>query len=259
MDSGKPMHRSILNPQSSIPHTLFISDLHLSAAHPRSLTAFLRFIETQASQADALYILGDLFEYWAGDDDLHDPFHQQVISALRSLTTQHTLLFLMHGNRDLLMGEALAGACGATLLPDPTLIDLYGTPTLLSHGDTLCTDDVEYQNFRKQVHSSEFQSEFLARPLAARKAYIEQLRKRSDTEKQSKDCSIMDVNNDAVACLLREYHYPRLIHGHTHRQKRHEHIVDGHFCERWVLGDWDTHANALRVDAGDSAHPPRFT
>lgn len=230
-----------------MPYSLFISDLHLSAEHPQTLAAFRRFIATSAQKAEALYILGDLFEYWAGDDDLHAPFHQEVISALRSLSA--TRVYLMHGNRDLLMGEALAEACGALLLADPTLIDLYGTPTLLSHGDTLCTDDVEYQRFRTHVHSLDFTRQFLARPLAERKAYIEQLRTRSDTEKQRKSSAIMDVNDDAVAHLLRGYNYPRLIHGHTHRQKRHEHLVDGHLCERWVLGDWDKQANALRVDA----------
>ncbi|MCX7192034.1 MAG: UDP-2,3-diacylglucosamine diphosphatase [Proteobacteria bacterium] len=225
------------------------SDLHLSAGHTQSMAAFLHFTATTAPQAEALYILGDLFEYWAGDDDLHDPFHQRVIIALRSLSAQNTRLYLMHGNRDLLMGEALAGACSATLLTDPTLIDLYGTPTLLSHGDTLCTDDIEYQNFRKNIQSIDFKQQFLSKPLAERKTWIEQLRRHSDTEKRSKDSAIMDVNDDAVACLLRKYCYPRLIHGHTHRPDRHEHTVDGHRCERWVLGDWDSRANALRVDA----------
>ena len=152
----------------------------------------------------------------------------------------------------------MVDACGAILLPDPTLIDLYGIPTLLSHGDILCTDDVEYQNFRKQVHSGEFQSEFLAKPLSKRRAYIEQLRQQSNLKKQTKDAAIMDVNQNAVTCLLRDYHYPRLIHGHTHRQNFHEHLVDGHLCQRWVLGDWDTHGYALRIDDSDSNQAPRF-
>jgi UDP-2,3-diacylglucosamine hydrolase len=229
--------------------SLFISDLHLSAKHPHSIAAFQRFIATLAPQAEVLYILGDLFEYWAGDDDRHDPFHAQVVSALHDLSRRGIKIYLMHGNRDLLMGDALAKAAGATLLDDPTLLDLYGTPTLLSHGDTLCTDDVEYQKFRAQVHDAEFQKNFLAQPLAARKAYIEQLRQQSTSAKQSKDNTIMDVNIDAVAALLRKHNYPRLIHGHTHRPKRHEHVVDGHGCERWVLSDWDQQASALRCDA----------
>lgn len=232
-----------------MPHTLFISDLHLSADHPHSIAAFQRFIATLAPQAEALYILGDLFEYWAGDDDRHDPFHAGVVSALHDLAAQGVKIYLMHGNRDLLMGNVLAQAAGASLLDDPTLFDLYGTPTLLSHGDKLCTDDVEYQKFRAEVRSAKFQENFLAQPLAARKAYIEQLRQHSTSAKQSKDSAIMDVNDDAVAALLREYRYPRLIHGHTHRPKRHEHVVDGHRCERWVLSDWDQQASTLRCDA----------
>lgn len=240
-----------LDPRSSIldPHSLFISDLHLSPDHPESMAAFQCFIATVAPQAEALYILGDLFEYWAGDDDLHDAFHQQVIDAILSLSTHSTRTYLMHGNRDLLMGEALAAACAATLLSDPALVDMYGTPTLLCHGDTLCTDDIDYQAFRAQVHTIDFKKQFLSRPLAERKHYIEQLRARSDREKQEKAGEIMDVNNAAVEQLLREYHYPRLIHGHTHRPQRHEHRLEGHVCERWVLGDWDQRANALRCDA----------
>jgi UDP-2,3-diacylglucosamine hydrolase len=230
-------------------HSLFISDLHLSADQTRSIVAFQHFIANIAPQAEALYILGDLFEYWAGDDDLHDPFHHQVVSALRGLTEHNVKVYLLHGNRDLLMGIELARACKATLLDDPTQLDLYGTPTLLSHGDTLCTDDIEYQKFRVQVHDETFQKNFLAQPLAARKAHIEQLRQRSTLAKQHKDSVIMDVNDDAVAALLRAYHYPRLIHGHTHRPNHHEHIVDGRNCERWVLGDWYQQGSALRCDA----------
>ena len=232
-----------------MPHTLFISDLHLGADQPQSISAFRHFITAIAPRAEALYILGDLFEYWAGDDDIHDPFHAQVISALQGLAAHDTKVYLMHGNRDLLMGLTLAHACQATLLDDPTLLNLYGIPTLLSHGDTLCTDDVEYQRFRVQVHDAEFQKNLLAKPLAVRKTHIEQLRQLSTAAKQTKDSAIMDVNDEAVAALLREYHYPRLIHGHTHRPNRHEHIVDGHTCERWVLGDWYQHGSALCCDA----------
>ncbi|MBI5625981.1 MAG: UDP-2,3-diacylglucosamine diphosphatase [Nitrosomonadales bacterium] len=232
-----------------MPHSLFISDLHLSSNQPRSMAEFQHFIAEFASKAEALFILGDLFEYWAGDDDLDDKFHSRVIAALASLTHYHTKVYLLHGNRDLLMGEVLAKACRATLLDDPTLMDLYGIPTLLSHGDTLCTDDVDYLRYRDQMHDAKFQKDFLAKPLAARKAFIEELRRHSNEAKQSKDSAIMDVNDEAVAALLRKYHYPRLIHGHTHRPARHQHVVDGHACERWVLGDWDQQGSALRVDA----------
>ena len=232
-----------------MPHTLFISDLHLSADHPHSFAAFQRFIAKLAPQAEALYILGDLFEYWAGDDEIHDPFNAQVISALRDLATHGVKVYLMHGNRDLLMGGTLAQACHAALLPDPTLLDLYGTATLITHGDKLCTDDVEYQQFRAYVHGEEFQKDFLAKPLSARKAFIEHLRKKSTAAKQSKDSAIMDVNDDAVAALLREHRYPRLIHGHTHRPARHLLHLDGNNCERWVLSDWDQQTSTLRCDA----------
>jgi len=232
-----------------MPHSLFISDLHLCAKQPRSTEVFLHFTQNTAPKAEALYVLGDLFESWAGDDDLDDPFHQRITRALRTLTTGGTHLFIMHGNRDFLMAEKLAAVCHATLLPDPTLLDLYGTPTLLTHGDTLCTEDAAYQGYRSQVHDPAWQQQFLNQPLAQRKAFIEQLRTRSENEKQHKSSDLMDVNDAAVSNLLREHSYPRLIHGHTHRPDRHLHTVDGHGCERWVLGDWHETGNALRCDA----------
>jgi UDP-2,3-diacylglucosamine hydrolase len=231
------------------PHTLFISDLHLCANQPQCAEVFLHFMRQRAPQAEALYILGDLFEYWAGDDDLDAPLHREIIQALRTLTEGGTRVYLMRGNRDLLMGRALEQASGTQLLADPTLLDLYGTPTLISHGDTLCTDDAAYQAFRNQVHQTEWQQLFLAQPLAERRTQIEQMRARSEKEKKSKSKEIMDVNADAVAALLREYGYPRLIHGHTHRMGRTLYHLEGHTCERWVLGDWHTTGNALRCDA----------
>jgi UDP-2,3-diacylglucosamine hydrolase len=232
-----------------MPHTLFISDLHLCAKQAKSAKVFLYFMQHTAPQAEALYILGDLFEYWAGDDDLGTSFHQKIIKALRTLVESGTRLFIMHGNRDLLMGTALEQASGATLLTDPILLSLYGKSTLLSHGDALCTDDVAYQTYRTRVHDAGWRQLFLAQPLAQRKAQIEQLRSRSESEKKSKNNSIMDVNADAVAALLREHGYPRLIHGHTHRPMRILHHLDDYTCERWVLGDWHATGNALRCDA----------
>ncbi len=232
-----------------MPHTLFISDLHLSATQPHSTELFLRFAADVAPKAEALYILGDLFEYWAGDDDLSDPFHLQITAVLHELAEQGTRIFIMRGNRDFLMDQELAAACNAKLLNDPTLLDLYGTPTLLTHGDALCTDDADYQRFRELVRKQDWQAQFLAQPLPQRKAQIEQLRKQSESQKRSKEMSIMDVNGNAVNELLRQYRYPRLIHGHTHRPARHLHHLDDHTCERWVLGDWDRQENALRCDA----------
>jgi UDP-2,3-diacylglucosamine hydrolase len=231
-------------------HSLFISDLHLSQDHPLSTDLFLRFVADVSPDAEALYILGDLFEYWAGDDDLNDPYHLRITSALRQLDERGTRIYIMHGNRDFLMEEELGSACNATLLDDPTLLDLYGTPTLLTHGDALCTDDAEYQQFRNRVRNGDWQCQFLSQPLAQRKSQIEQMRLHSETQKSGKQMELMDVNAGAVDELLRRHGYPRVIHGHTHRPAKHLHQVDGHTCERWVLGDWDSgKAATLRCDA----------
>jgi len=230
-------------------HTLFISDIHLSESEPHLTRLFLNFMLHTAPGAEALYILGDLFEYWAGDDDRDTPFHQQIISAISKLSNTGTPVFIMHGNRDFLMDEQLAQACRATILQDPTLLNLYGTPTLLTHGDALCTNDAAYQEFRQQVRHPSWRENFLAQPLLQRKAQIEQLRKMSEDQKQIKSTEIMDVSQAAVADLFRAHHYPRLIHGHTHRQKHHQHEVDGKICDRWVLGDWHQTGNTLRCDA----------
>ena len=231
-----------------MPHTLFISDLHLCVDSPNTTRLFKQFVQNIAPSAEALYILGDLFEYWAGDDDLSSPFHLEVTEALRNLTTLGPAIYIMHGNRDFLMNKHLAKACNASLLDDPTMINLYGTPTLLTHGDALCTDDTAYQAFRQQVRNEMWQQQFLGQPLALRKAQIEQVREKSKSEKQLKSMSIMDVNLQSVNDLLLKHNYPRLIHGHTHRPAHHLHHLDGHTCDRWVLGDWDQHANDLYCD-----------
>jgi UDP-2,3-diacylglucosamine hydrolase len=230
--------------------TLFISDLHLCASRPRINQLFFDFLATTARSADQLYILGDFFEYWAGDDDIDDPFNRSIIDAVSTLASSGVSIFLMHGNRDFLIGEKFCHAAGVTLLQDPTMIDRNGMRTMLMHGDTLCTDDVEYQNFRKQVRDPLWQRQFLAQPLAQRKAITEDLRRRSETEKQTKSLDIMDVTQASVAAALREHNYPRLIHGHTHRPALHRHVVDGNHCERWVLTDWYEGGGYLRGDAG---------
>jgi UDP-2,3-diacylglucosamine hydrolase len=231
-------------------HSLFISDLHLCVQTPHTTQRFHHFIQRIAPQAEALYILGDLFEYWAGDDDLDSPFHLEITSALRTLSLHGTAIYIMHGNRDFLMNTHLAEACNAKLLADPIMLDLYDTPTLLTHGDALCTDDTAYQTFRQQVRNTAWQKKFLELPLSHRKAQIEQVRARSESEKQNKSMSIMDVNLQAVNEMLIEYNFPRLIHGHTHRPAHHLHHIEGHTCDRWVLGDWDKHANALHCEVG---------
>ena len=229
-------------------HSIFVSDLHLCPTRPAINRIFFEFLHGPATQAEALYILGDLFEYWAGDDD-DDPFNASVLASLRDLTGHGVALYLMHGNRDFLIGERFTTACHAQLLSDPTLVNLYGTPTLLMHGDTLCTDDVRYQDFRTKVRAPEWQQQFLSQPLAARKQIVAGLRAENAEEKQLKSEAIMDVTGATVEKELRVHGYPRLIHGHTHKPALHRHIVDGHNCERWVLADWYTSGSYLRCDA----------
>ena len=238
------------------PYSLFISDLHLCSSRPVITQQFLTFLQTEAVQAQALYILGDLFEYWAGDDDVDDAHHQAIIAGLHRLAASGTNIFFMHGNRDFLLGQVFADATGIQLLHDPTIIDLHGKRALLSHGDVLCTDDVDYQAFRRLVRASAWQAAFLATPLTARKTQIEILRQRSELEKSYKSESIMDVNPDAVNQLIKDYDYPELlIHGHTHRPALHQLKVDGHACQRWVLGDWYEQGSCLRCNAtGCSSH-----
>lgn len=234
--------------QNTQAHSLFISDLHLCSSRPAITSQFLAFLNTIAPQAEALYILGDFFEYWAGDDDLAQ--HSTIIDALRQLAESGTRLYFMHGNRDFLIGEAFAAAANLQLLPDPTLLTLYGRRVLLSHGDALCTDDVAYQAFRQQVRTSAWQAQFLQQDLSVRKAQIEALRQRSEQEKSTKQQTIMDVNAEAVAQLMRDFDYPELlIHGHTHRPAQHHLQVDGHDSVRWVLGDWYEQGSCLIMDA----------
>lgn len=232
----------------SVSHTLFISDLHLCSTHPHVTELFLHFAHNIAPKAASLYILGDLFEYWIGDDDLADPFNASIAQILRKISDGGVKLYFMHGNRDFLLGEKFATACGGMLLNDPLLIDLYGTKTLLSHGDALCTADAEYMAFRKQVRDPAFQQQFLAKPLSERRATVEKMRLQSEQSKKIKSMDIMDVTESAVHALLRQYNYPRLIHGHTHRPALHQHLVDGKNCERFVLKDWNETGGYLSCD-----------
>ena len=231
-------------------HSLFISDLHLCESRPHITAAFLQFLKTTAIKADALYILGDLFEYWAGDDDIEDNHHRPIIEAFKALAIAGVKVYFMHGNRDFLISNGFCQAAHITLLQDPTLILLDGKKVLLSHGDALCTDDVAYLAFRSQVRNPQWQTEFLSQPLPARKSVIESIRSRSEHEKTQKSAQIMDVNANAVADLLRTFDYPPLfIHGHTHRPQQHTLNVDGHTITRWVLGDWYEQGSYLSCDA----------
>ena len=231
-------------------HCLFISDLHLCDSRPNISQAFHQFLEKTATKAQSLYILGDLFEYWAGDDAITVGTHQATIHALNKLVASGVQVFFMHGNRDFLIDVGFANATGIKILPDPSLITLYGKLVLLSHGDELCTDDVAYQQFRSEVRSATWKKQFLSKPLSDRVAYIEQLRTQSEQAKSTKSMQIMDVNSAAVDRLLRDFKCPPIfIHGHTHRPNNHLHQIDGKACERWVLGDWYEQGSYLKLDA----------
>lgn len=228
--------------------SLFISDLHLDDGHPKLLAGFRDWCRGPARKAERVFILGDLFEAWIGDDD-DAPWAQQVIAELRNLSDTGINVWLQHGNRDFLMGDTLCQASGASLLPEAACIDLYGRPTLLLHGDTLCTDDTAYQAFRSQVRDPVWQQAVLSLPLAERRQLAVQLRNDSQLAQGDKTMVIMDVNAEAVVTTMTAHKVDLLIHGHTHRPARHNLTVAGHPAERIVLGDWGTYGWQLRAEA----------
>jgi len=227
--------------------TLFISDLHLHETRPQITRAFFHFLQTQAINAEKLYILGDFFDAWVGDDD-DSPLNIEVANELKKLSNSGTQIFLMHGNRDFLLGEKFAAQAGAQILAEYALIDLYGQPTLLVHGDSLCTDDSEYMAFRKQVRSPLWQQQILAQPLAARRVLAAQLREKSQAMNSLKAEDIMDVNQAEVVRVMQSAGVKRLIHGHTHRPARHVFDINGETAERIVLGDWHDKGWAIYAD-----------
>ena len=238
---------------------LFISDLHLQEDRPALTEAFLRFVDERARSARQLYLLGDLFEYWAGDDDLDAPFHTRIVSALRSLADAGVELFWIAGNRDFLVGDAFAQAAGLTLLPETWVIEDHGRRIVLVHGDAQCTMDVNYMAFRAQVRQPAWQEQFLAMPLAQRKGIIAGLRDNSRRDQAGKSYAIMDVTPDAIAAVFADTDTTVMIHGHTHRPALHD--VDGRL--RYVLPDWEPEASPPRGgwiaidDAGDiTRHAP---
>lgn len=223
--------------------TYFIADLHLSENRPHLLALFRQFMQEQAPEAEKLYILGDLFDFWIGDDEQSDLI-SEVQQLIRHLTEKGVPCYFQHGNRDFLIGKKFANACGLTLLPTYQVIDLYGTPTLLCHGDTLCVDDVKYQHYRKKVHQKWRQWLFLHLPLKVRLKIAEKIRAKSRQDKQLKSTEIMDVNAAFVQQIFTQFHVTQMIHGHTHRQKHHE--IPPHF-HRIVLGDWGKTSSLLEV------------
>lgn len=224
--------------------TLFISDLHLDHKRPHIIEAFCRFLQ-DISDTDALYILGDLFEYWIGDDDPAIGL-QPVIDALRKLSLAGTPIYFIHGNRDFLVGKSFAKATRCKLLAEETIIDLYGTPTLIMHGDTLCTDDIAYQKYRAKARNKWIQKFILLLSVKQRLKLAEKLRNKSISATQDKHPEIMDVNQHAVEQVMLTHNVEYLIHGHTHRPAIHDLIINGSARQRIVLGDWYDQGSVLR-------------
>lgn len=230
--------------------TLFISDLHLQPSHPELLRACLEFLGNTARGAEALYVLGDLFEAWIGDDD-DAPWLEELAAAFRALANDGTRLYFLHGNRDFLLGAAFAQRCGMELLPEITLIDLYGRRTLLLHGDTLCTADTEYLKFRAQVRNPQWQQMILGQSLDNRRALAGALRNESKMAGDTKSMAIMDVTPEEVVRVMENENIDLMIHGHTHRPARHALMLGGKPAERIVLGDWTSASGwYLRAAAG---------
>ena len=228
--------------------TLFISDLHLCAERPDINELFLDFLAGSARRAEALYILGDLFEYWIGDEAIQDNDFRPIVDGLRGFSDSGIPLFFMHGNRDFLLGRDFEKATGGRLLTDPTVIDLYGTNILLMHGDTLCTDDTEYQAYRRMVRDEQWQRTFLAKSVAQREGIVRKLREVSNAATAGKKDEIMDVAQSTVETVMRAHGIRRLIHGHTHRPAEHIFNLDGSEVRRMVLGAWYEQGSVLRCD-----------
>jgi UDP-2,3-diacylglucosamine hydrolase len=227
--------------------TLFIADLHLDDSRPQITRLFEDYLASaEARSADAIYILGDLVEAWIGDDDDAE-LPSRIANATRTLRDSGVPVYFMVGNRDFLLGEDFAQRAGFTLLDDGTVHELYGRPTLLMHGDILCTDDIAYQAVRKQVRTPEWKAQILTMPLQARRAFAAKAREDSRAHTGSTMETIMDVNADAVADAMRKTGVTRLIHGHTHRPATHRLELDGNDAKRIVLGDWYEHGSVLRV------------
>ena len=226
--------------------TLFIADLHLQTEEPAITAGFLRFLRGEAKSADALYILGDLFEAWIGDDD-PNPLHREMAAAIHALVDSGVPCYFIHGNRDFLLGKRYARESGMTLLPEEQVLDLYGRKVLIMHGDTLCTDDTGYQAFRAKVHTPWIQKVFLALPLFIRNRIATRMRAGSKAANSSKSMTIMDVNPQAVVRVMEKHDVQWLIHGHTHRPDVHSLIANGQRAHRVVLGAWHTEGSMVKV------------
>ena len=227
--------------------TLFISDLHLEAERPDIARQFLSFLEQEASEADDLYILGDLFEAWVGDDDPNTHYFT-IKRALRKIVDKGIPVYFMHGNRDFMIGRGFANETGVEILKDPYKVQMYGQKVLLSHGDVLCTDDVQYQRVRKMTRDPDWKKTILARPLKDRLRMAEEARRQSLEQTINKSMEIMDVNQDAVKTIIKHFNVDVLLHGHTHRPAIHEIDLGRRKAKRIVLGDWYTQGSVVRWD-----------
>jgi UDP-2,3-diacylglucosamine hydrolase len=226
--------------------TLFIADLHLQTEEPAITAGFLRFLRGEAKNADALYILGDLFEAWIGDDD-PNPLHHEMAAAIKALVDSGVPCYFIHGNRDFLIGQRYARESGMTLLPEEQVLNLYGRNILIMHGDTLCTDDTGYLAFRAKVHTPWIQKVFLALPLFIRNRIAARMRAGSKAANSSKSMTIMDVNPQAVVKVMEKHRVQWLIHGHTHRPDVHSLIANGEPAHRVVLGAWHSEGSMVKV------------
>lgn len=234
----------------TMSHTYFIADLHLSTEQPKMTECLLRFLQEQASSADALYVLGDLFEYWLGDDDITE-LSTNVANAFRKLSDTGVPIYFIHGNRDFLIRQGFANASGMQLLPEQKVVDLYGTATLIMHGDELCTRDLVYQKFRKKARGWWWPRLMLSLPLSMRRSIAEKGRKTSKKNQKNLTLEIMDVTPEEVVNALQKHQVTRLIHGHTHRPAIHDLMVEGKPAQRIVLGDWYEQGSVLKISANE--------
>ncbi len=223
----------------------FVSDIHLDPTRQDTYQKFIRYLGSIQAEAEELYILGDLFEYWIGDDALYLLGQAEAATALKQLTENGVKIFIMHGNRDFLIGDDFTSNIGGTLLPAEFMIQIGSQSVLLMHGDSLCTDDIEHQRFRKIVLAKEWQKAFLSLPLQERKARAEAMRSQSENSKAKKQMEIMDVNLNSVTKIMQQYQADILIHGHVHKRGVHQVELNGHKGLRYVLGDWDSNKDGV--------------
>lgn len=237
---------------------LFISDLHLAPERPDIIQLFIQFMNNQAAQAESLYILGDLVEYWLGDDDNAEGLNE-AFESMKKQADNGLKIYLMHGNRDFLMGEQLAQKIGCKLIHEPYIAKLNNQPVLLMHGDILCTDDLRYQELRLMLRNPAWQQDFLSKPLAEREQMALALRKQSQEETQTKNSDIMDVNADAVCKAFIDNDVSLMIHGHTHRPAVHDLEVNNKPVKRIVLGDWYNEGSVLEFNSCDDFELKSFS